>query len=93
MKVYMINQTYGWTGGDTLYQAYAKAYSTYDKALAKVRELIEKDKKQIDWSERHEFTEEVKTGEQPGVTRFWLYWRSCGNRCSHCWEIIETELQ
>ena len=91
MKIYMINQTYGWSGGDTLYQAYAKAYSSYEGALAKVRELIEEDKKKTDWSERHEYTEEVK--KEKGVTRFWLYWRSCGSRCSHCWEIIETEVE
>lgn len=91
MKIYMINQTYGWTGGTTLYQAYSKAFSTYEKAEAKVRELIEADKKQTDWSQKHEYTEEIK--KEPGVTRFWLYWRSCGSRCSHCWEIIETTVE
>lgn len=91
MKVYMINQTYGWNGSDTLYQAYSKVFSTYEKAEAKVRELIEEDKKQTDWSQKHEYVEEMK--EENGVVRFWLYWRSCGSRCSHCWEIIETTVE
>ena len=91
MKIYMINQTYGWNGEDTLYQAYSKVFSTYEKAEAKVRELIEEDKKQTNWSQKHEFEEEAN--KENGVVRFWLYWRSCGSRCSHCWEIHETEVQ
>lgn len=84
-------EKFSWSGGDTLYQAYSKVFSTYEKAEAKVRELIEADKKQTDYSERHEYTEEIK--KENGVVRFWLYWRSCGGRCSHCWEIIETEVE
>lgn len=91
MKIYMINQTCGWNGSDTLYQAYSKVFSTYEKAEAKVRELIEEDKEQTDWSQKHEFVEEVK--KENGVVRFWLYWRSCGSRCSHCWEIYEVEVE
>lgn len=92
MKIYLVNSNYSWTGTDILTRCIKKPFSTYEKALEEVRRLIEEDKASIRYENRSTIEEkEEKDGN--GVVRFWLYWRSCGSRCSHCWEIHTVEVQ
>lgn len=95
MKIYLVNSDYSWTGTDILTRCTKKPFSTYEKALEEVRRLIEEDKQTIRYENRSTIEEKEEKEEKDGndVTRFWLYWRSCGSRCSHCWEIHTVEVE
>ena len=91
MKVYLVTGGYSWETDKTLDRVSKNVFSTYEKALEKVRALIEEDKSTIDYKAKSTIEEKTeKTGN--GITRFWLYWQSYG-RCSHCWEIHEVMIE
>jgi hypothetical protein len=92
MKIYLVNSDYSWTGTDILTRCTKKPFSTYEKALEEVRRLIEEDKQTIRY-ENCSTIEEKEEKDGNDITRFWLYWRSCGSRCSHCWEIHELTVE
>lgn len=92
MKVYMINC--GYTGrAPYLKHVPKEVFSTREKAVERVKQLIEEDKRQINRGGKdYEFTENTDFygGPHDGFVRYWLKW---GQYWHHCWEIHEIELQ
>lgn len=91
MKVYLINCNY--VGRAPYLERVPKeVFSTREKAVERVKQLIEEDKRQINrGGKKYEFTEKTDFdgGPHDGFVRYWLKW----GQYSHCWEIHEIELQ
>ena len=91
MKVYLVNAEYSWETDKVIGRVSKNVFSSYEKALEKVKALIEEDKRTIDYKAKYTIEEKTENVGH-GITRFWLYWNSYG-RCSHCWEIHEVTVE
>lgn len=92
MKIYLINCNYVGRAGTYLERVPKEAFSTRRKAVERVKQLIEEDKRRINRGGKdYKFfeTEDYDGSERDGFARFWLKWGGY----SHCWEIHELTVE